>query len=115
MVRSDIVALRRAELCWDQNGRCFYCTGDMTYASPPARRRAPNTMATLEHLIPRSEGGRSSFPNVVAACARCNNRRGTMSWLLFFCLSELERDERAEQLISNSSDRPLLGQPVKVF
>jgi 5-methylcytosine-specific restriction endonuclease McrA len=31
---------------------------------------------TLDHVIPRSKGGQHTWNNVVAACARCNCRKG---------------------------------------
>ena len=31
---------------------------------------------TLDHVLPRSRGGASSWENLVAACRRCNNRKG---------------------------------------
>jgi len=31
---------------------------------------------TVDHVIPRSKGGRSSWDNIVAACAPCNRRKG---------------------------------------
>ena len=31
---------------------------------------------TLDHVVPRSRGGESSWENLVAACTRCNNRKG---------------------------------------
>ncbi len=31
---------------------------------------------TLDHLIPRSKGGKSSWKNLVTACKRCNARKG---------------------------------------
>jgi 5-methylcytosine-specific restriction endonuclease McrA len=31
---------------------------------------------TLDHVVPRSRGGRSSWENVVTACTRCNQRKG---------------------------------------
>ena len=41
--------------------RCQYCG-----------RQAEN----LDHVIPRSQGGEHSWLNVVAACRRCNTRKG---------------------------------------
>jgi hypothetical protein len=80
----------------EQDGLCFYCHEPMTTpltGLPPLPRDA-----TLDHLIPRSEGGRHRFPNEVAACHRCNGERGTMPWLLFYCLKEIERDARRDAL-----------------
>ena len=31
---------------------------------------------TLDHVIPRSKGGKHSWDNVVTACERCNGRKG---------------------------------------
>jgi len=31
---------------------------------------------TLDHVVPRSRGGRSSWENLVACCYECNNRKG---------------------------------------
>jgi len=31
---------------------------------------------TLDHVVPRSRGGASTWENLVAACRRCNNRKG---------------------------------------
>jgi hypothetical protein len=84
-------ALRRAALFHAQDGLCFYCRVPMK-APPFTRPRLPRDV-TLEHLIPLSEGGRRGFPNEVAACNDCNGRRGTMPWLLFYCLKEVERTE----------------------
>ena len=34
---------------------------------------------TLDHLIPRSKGGKSSWTNLVTACKRCNAKKGDNS------------------------------------
>ncbi len=34
------------------------------------------TDLTFDHLVPRSRGGQTRWDNVVAACARCNLRKG---------------------------------------
>lgn len=34
------------------------------------------TNLTVDHVIPRSKGGGSSWENIVAACAPCNRRKG---------------------------------------
>ncbi len=31
---------------------------------------------TIDHIIPRSRGGRDEFENCVACCRQCNNRKG---------------------------------------
>ena len=42
---------------------------------------------TRDHVVPRSRGGRDRWDNVVAACRRCNHRKG--SRLLHECGMEL--------------------------
>jgi 5-methylcytosine-specific restriction endonuclease McrA len=32
--------------------------------------------ATVDHVLPRSRGGRDSWENLVACCVRCNNAKG---------------------------------------
>lgn len=36
----------------------------------------PPTKLTLDHIIPSSRGGPSTWENLVAACFTCNNRKG---------------------------------------
>lgn len=51
--------------------------------------------ATTEHLVPRIKGGPSWLENEVAACARCNRRRGhatPAAWLAQCELSGLSPD-----------------------
>jgi 5-methylcytosine-specific restriction endonuclease McrA len=44
---------------------CLYCTGEF-----------PRTMLTRDHIVPLSRGGADRWENVVAACRRCNQRKG---------------------------------------
>jgi 5-methylcytosine-specific restriction endonuclease McrA len=46
--------------------RCVYCGSS-------------STRLTLDHVVPRSRGGESSWENVVTACAPCNLRKGDRS------------------------------------
>ncbi|MGZ4383768.1 MAG: HNH endonuclease [Gaiellaceae bacterium] len=43
--------------------RCVYCG-------------TSSTRLTLDHVVPRSRGGESSWENVVTSCAPCNLRKG---------------------------------------
>jgi len=55
------VSLSRRGVFARDGGRCAYCRG-------PAE--------TIDHVHPRSRGGRHAWENVVAACAPCNHRKG---------------------------------------
>lgn len=48
--------------------RCQYCG-----------HRSPAKELTLDHVVPRSRGGKHCWTNVVTACARCNDRKGRLT------------------------------------
>ncbi len=69
--RAQVGMTRRAVFARD-GWCCVYCRG-------PAE--------TIDHVVPRSRGGPHCWENVVAACARCNHRKGDrtlaeMGWRL---------------------------------
>lgn len=47
---------------------CQYC-GEM-----PGRN-----LLTVDHVIPRSRGGRHNWENLVSACTRCNQKKGSLT------------------------------------
>lgn len=59
------VAFTRFNLFLRDHFSCQYCgaTGDLTF----------------DHVVPRASGGVTSWENVVAACSRCNLRKGSKS------------------------------------
>ncbi len=59
------VAFTRFNLFLRDEFRCQYCgsRGELTF----------------DHVVPRARGGVTSWENVVAACARCNLRKGARS------------------------------------
>ena len=59
---------RRLELILDRDGpTCVWCGCEVD---------TPLVQATTEHVVPRLKGGPSWLENEVAACKRCNGRRG---------------------------------------
>lgn len=46
-------------------GKCQYCG-----------KNFPKSEFTIDHVIPRSRGGRSIWENVVCACSKCNRKKG---------------------------------------
>ncbi|MBW7905738.1 MAG: HNH endonuclease [Phycisphaerae bacterium] len=62
--RTDVKLNRRNLFARDQN-RCQYCG-----------RRYPTGELSVDHVLPRSQGGRTTWENVVCACVRCNVRKG---------------------------------------
>ena len=59
----------------EQGGLCFYC-GRVLVMTRPGRDRQPRNAATADHLIPLYFGGLTIRANIVAACVRCNERKG---------------------------------------
>ena len=45
-----------------RDGVCMYCGSDENL--------------TVDHVIPKSKGGKSTWENCVAACQKCNNKKG---------------------------------------
>ena len=52
------VPLTRRALFVRDSGRCVYCGA---------------AASTIDHVVPRSRGGRHAWENVVSACTRCNH------------------------------------------
>ncbi len=59
------VALTRENVFKRDGFKCGYC--------------GTTKELTLDHLIPKSKGGKSSWNNLVTACKRCNSRKGDYS------------------------------------
>lgn len=64
---------KRIKLAARHNWRCYWCDqatrAEMGYQNS----------ATIEHLVPVSQGGTNSSSNLASACRRCNNVRGVKS------------------------------------
>ncbi len=58
-------ALSRKNILMRDRYTCQYC-----------HRTLPSSDLTLDHVIPRSRAGESSWENLVACCHGCNNRKG---------------------------------------
>ena len=56
------IALSRHNIMKRDHFQCQYC--------------GSNRNLTLDHLFPRSRGGKATWTNLVTACNRCNTRKG---------------------------------------
>lgn len=59
------------------------------YTDPRTGKTCLGRATTMDHIIPRAKGGEHSWLNVVAACRRCNGRKGhhtleELGWTLKF-------------------------------
>ena len=67
--KREVKFSRRNILARDEN-RCQYCS-----------RRLPASQLSIDHVVPKSRGGKSTWTNVVTACNDCNTRKGgRMPW-----------------------------------
>lgn len=68
-------------LSGSQNHRCCYCgykTWHPDIVDYVKINRSHQTRATLEHLLPDSQGGTFNLANLAMACGECNNARGVL-------------------------------------
>ncbi len=59
------ILLTRKNVIRRDSSRCQYCGG--------------RDRLTIDHVLPKSRGGRDAWDNLVAACVPCNNRKGSMT------------------------------------
>ena len=59
------VKFNRRNIFARDNNQCQYCG-----------KRFPTTDLSLDHVIPRSQGGQSTWENIVCACLKCNVKKG---------------------------------------
>ncbi len=59
------VKFNRRNIFARDSNQCQYCG-----------KRFPTTELSLDHVTPRSQGGQSTWENIVCACVACNVRKG---------------------------------------
>lgn len=103
-----------ARLSEAQNHRCAYCGVRFGAEVPELGWTVKDTFATVEHFEPTSLGGGNAWENLVAACHRCNVKRGNGCALAFFAaqgwLSNRQRKYRrrkVERAIREAEPVPL--------
>ena len=75
---------RRKHRHWhEQGGLCIWCNNPARLIEwDTANGKPPDDMATLEHVVPRGDKKRGTFPDdgerrYAMACYACNHARGT--------------------------------------
>lgn len=61
----EVVRFSRRNVFLRDENRCQYC-----------RKRFSPKHLSLDHVVPRSHGGPTTWENIVAACVNCNVRKG---------------------------------------
>jgi 5-methylcytosine-specific restriction endonuclease McrA len=61
----NVIKFNRRNIFLRDENRCQYCG-----------HRFPTQQLSLDHVVPRSQGGLTNWENIVCACLRCNVRKG---------------------------------------
>lgn len=61
----QVIRFNRRNIFARDSNRCQYCG-----------RRFPTSELSLDHVMPRSRGGETSWTNIVCSCVKCNVRKG---------------------------------------
>ncbi len=62
------VKFSRQNIFFRDNYTCQYC-----------QRTYPSHKLTYDHIVPRSQGGKTTWTNIVTACIHCNLKKGSKS------------------------------------
>ena len=68
---------RLSELYYNQKGLCHYCGCKTRISILPGNY--PNK-ATIDHKVPKSNGGTNDIDNLVMACTECNRKKSSISY-----------------------------------
>ena len=89
-------ALSRKNILLRDRNSCQYC-GEVL----------PSSELTLDHIVPRSRGGQSTWENLVACCHSCNHKKGNQ--LLQECGMALMREPRTFNLHTSRHLMRMMG------
>jgi 5-methylcytosine-specific restriction endonuclease McrA len=85
---------------------CQYCG-----TKPPSKRAALRWMEekalTFDHVVPRSQGGKTTWENIVTSCHDCNRKKGNQT--------PQQRGWRLKKLPKQPNWHPTLNIPLKVL
>ena len=68
MAERPLSAQQRKAVAQRAQGCCEYCQSQARFSADPF---------SIEHIVPRSRGGRSALSNLAFSCQGCNNRKYT--------------------------------------
>jgi 5-methylcytosine-specific restriction endonuclease McrA len=64
--RLTTVTCNRINIIWRDKNQCQYCANHFL-----------TDQLTMDHVLPKSRGGKNTWENLVAACKRCNQKKGS--------------------------------------
>lgn len=83
----------RKDLFKKTKGKCFYCGQQCGFLRKHAGKAH---FATLDHVKPRSAGGKDSRKNLVLCCLECNKRKSSMPAMEFAVMIDQEQKAKRE-------------------
>jgi len=66
--RFSYVVCSRSNLFHRDRSECQYCG-----------KHRDHKLMTIDHIVPKSRGGRNTWENLVVACKKCNQKKGDMT------------------------------------
>ena len=60
-----VIGVSRKDIIIRDQNKCQYCGNEF-----------PTDKLTLDHILPKSKGGKNTWMNLVAACKKCNQKKG---------------------------------------
>lgn len=79
MVKGSFVATVRHELWTETNWHCSYCGKSMLIEGEDGIYTPNYRDMTLDHIVPRAQGGPTQKPNLRPSCRKCNNLKADHS------------------------------------
>ncbi len=64
--RFTTVPCNRENILWRDQNQCQYCANFFK-----------SEKLTLDHVLPKSRGGKNTWTNLVASCKKCNQKKGS--------------------------------------
>jgi 5-methylcytosine-specific restriction endonuclease McrA len=64
--RFNTLSCKRSNILWRDQNQCQYCGN-----------RFNDEMLTMDHVVPRCRGGKNTWLNLVTACRKCNQKKGS--------------------------------------
>lgn len=72
--RERIIKIRTLEAIRQKN-KCLYCLSELKPAALPGKQSS-KLAATVDHIVPKCNGGKCNYANLVVVCRGCNSRKG---------------------------------------
>lgn len=79
------LSLKKRRAIFDYyHGQCFFCGAQTTIKPMKKGQQVEPYRFSIDHLIPKNQGGDNSVQNLVCSCHACNLLKGTLPWDKFF-------------------------------